>query len=238
MTTSVIVDLLIAAVLALCLYLGWSKGMVRGLLTLAGTILAFLVASQIGDIASDLIVEHIVRPATHAVLEQHIIEWDAENLAAAPLEAISQAIEAIENDLVREKAKELLSSVNLPNGEIAQETALRISSNVVDTVLDGVVQDILSAIICIVCFAVLSIALRPVIWIIEQAFELPLLHQINQLGGLLSGAVRGILLVLIAVWAVRLTGMYLTDDVVSGSYLLKLAVQCLNAVGLGTAQTT
>ncbi len=238
MTTSVIVDLLIAAVLALCLYLGWSKGMVRGLLTLAGTILAFLVASQIGDIASDLIVEHIVRPATHAVLEQHIIEWDAESLAAAPLEAISQAIEAIENDLVREKAKELLSSVNLPNGEIAQETALRISSNVVDTVLDGVVQDILSAIICIVCFAVLSIALRPVIWIIEQAFELPLLHQINQLGGLLSGAVRGILLVLIAVWAVRLTGMYLTDDVVSGSYLLKLAVQCLNAVGLGTAQTT
>lgn len=238
MTTSVIVDLLIAAVLALCLYLGWSKGMVRGLLTLAGTILAFLVASQIGDIASDLIVEHLVRPATHAVLEQHIIEWDAESLAAAPLEAISQAIEAIENDLVREKAKELLSSVNLPNGEIAQETALRISSNVVDTVLDGVVQDILSAIICIVCFAVLSIALRPVIWIIEQAFELPLLHQINQLGGLLSGAVRGILLVLIAVWAVRLTGMYLTDDVVSGSYLLKLAVQCLNAVGLGTAQTT
>lgn len=238
MTTSVIVDLLIAAVLALCLYLGWSKGMVRGLLTLAGTILAFLVASQIGDIASDLIVEHIVRPATHAVLEQHIIEWDAESLAAAPLEAISQAIEAIENDLVREKAKELLSSVNLPNGEIAQETALRISSNVVDTVLDGVVQDILSAIICIVCFAVLSIALRPVIWIIEQAFELPLLHQINQLGGLLSGTVRGILLVLIAVWAVRLTGMYLTDDVVSGSYLLKLAVQCLNAVGLGTAQTT
>lgn len=232
MTTSIIVDLLIAAVLALCLYLGWTKGMVRGLLTLAGTILAFLVASQIGDIASDLIVEHIVRPATHAVLEQHIIEWDAESLAAAPLEAISQAIDAIENDLVREKAKELLSSVNLPTGEIVRETALKISGSVVDTVLDGVVKNILSAILCIACFAVLSIALRPVIWIIEQAFELPLLHQINQLGGLLSGAVRGILLVLIAVWALRLTGMYLTDDVVSGSYLLKLAVRCLNAVGL------
>ena len=235
MNTSLIVDLLIAAVLALNLYLGWSKGVVRSLLTLAGTILAFLVASQVADIASDLIVEHIVRPATHTVLEQHIIEWDAESLAAAPFEAISQAIDAIENDLVREKARELLSSVNLPTGEMAQETALRISGEVVDTVLRGVVRDILSVVICILCFAALSLALRPLIWIIEQAFELPLLHQINQLGGLLSGAVRGTLLVLIAVWALRLTGMYLTDDVVSGSYLLKLTVLFLERIGLGTA---
>lgn len=235
MNTSVIVDLMIIAVLALNLYLGWSKGMVRGLLTLAGTTLAFLVASQVADIASGLIVEHIIRPATHAVIEQHIFEWDAEALAAAPLDAITQAIDAIENDLVREKASELLSSVNLPTGEIAQETAIRISSEVVDTVLRGVVRKILSVVICILCFAVLSIALRPVIWIIEQAFELPLLHQLNQLGGLLSGAVKGLLLILIAVWALRLTGMYLTDDVVYGSHLLKLAVQCLELIGLDAA---
>ena len=233
MNTSLIVDLLIVAVLALNLYLGWSKGVVRSLLTLAGTILAFLVASQVADIASDLIVEHIIRPATHTVLEQHIVEWDAESLAAAPLEAILQAIDAIENDLVREKARELLSSVNLPTGEMAQETALRISGEVVDTVLRGVVRDILSVIICILCFTVLSLALRPLVWIIEQAFELPLLHQINQLGGLLSGAVRGVLLVLIAVWALRLTGIYLTDDVVAGSHLLKVTVLFLERLGLG-----
>ena len=118
---------------------------------------------------------------------------------------------------------------------MAQETAIRISGEVVDTVLRGVVRKILSVVICILCFSVLSIALRPVIWIIEQAFELPLLHQINQLGGLLSGAAKGLLLVLIAVWALRLTGLYLTDDVVNESYLLKLAVDCLNLVGLDTA---
>ena len=235
MNTSVIVDLLIVAVLALNIFLGWSKGVVRGLLTLAGTILAFFIATQVADITSGLIVEHIIRPATHTVLEQHIVEWDTESLSAAPFEAISQAIDATENDFVREKAGELLSSVNLPTGEIVQETALRISGEVVDTVLRGVVQDILSVIICILCFAALSIALRPLIWIIEQAFELPFLHQINQLGGLISGAVRGVLLVLIAVWALRLTGIYLTDDVVSGSYLLKLTVLFLDRIGLGAA---
>ncbi len=235
MTTSIITDLLIVAVLGLNLYLGWSKGMVRSLLALAGTVLALLVASQIGDIASGLIVEQILRPATHAVVEQSIIEWNPESLSAAPLEAIAQAIDAIEHDLVREKAKELLSTINLPTGEIAQETVLRISGGVVDTVLRGAVREILSAIICILCFAVISLALRPVIWMIEQTFHLPLLRQINQLGGLISGALKGVLLVLIAVWALRLTGLYITEDVISQSYLLKFTVQCLDAVGLGGA---
>ena len=128
MNTSLIVDLLIVAVLALNLYLGWSKGVVRSLLTLAGTILAFLVASQVADIASDLIVEHIIRPATHTVLEQHIVEWDAESLAAAPLEAILQAIDAIENDLVREKARELLSSLEINEDLILNNDAEKLKA--------------------------------------------------------------------------------------------------------------
>ncbi|MBR3704607.1 MAG: CvpA family protein [Oscillospiraceae bacterium] len=232
MNTSIIIDLVIAAILALNLFLGWSKGMVRGLLTLAATVLAIIAASQIGSIVSDLLVEQVIRPATHEVITQHIAQWDVESLSAAPMDAITQAIEAIENDLVREKAAELLSTINLPTGDVAQETAIRISGEVVDTVLRGAVRKILSAVICVLCFAVLSLSLRPVIWMLEQAFELPLLKQINQIGGLISGAVKGVLLVLIAVWALRSTGSYLTDEIVSGSYLLKLCVQCLNTIGL------
>ncbi|MBR3704302.1 MAG: CvpA family protein [Oscillospiraceae bacterium] len=235
MSTPIIVDLLIAAVLALNLFLGWSKGMVRGLLALAATILAIIAASQIGSIASDLLVEQVIRPATHEVITQHIAKWDVESLSAAPMDAITQAIEAIENDLVRKKAQELLSTVNLPTGEMTQDRALRISAELADTVLRGTVRDILSAVICVLCFALLSIAFRPIIWMIEQAFKLPLLKQLNQIGGLVSGAVKGVLLVLIAVWALRSIGAYLTDEVISASYLLKLCVQCLDAFGLGPA---
>ena len=234
MNTPVIIDLLIAPVLALNLFLGWRKGMVRGLLTLAATILAIIAASQIGSIASDFVVEQVIRPATHAAIEQRIIELDLEELTAFPIDAIAQTIEAIENDLVREKAQELLSTVNLPTADMTQDSVLRISTELADTVLRGAVRDILSAVICVLCFALLSIALRPVIWMIEQAFKLPLLKQLNQIGGLVSGAIKGILLVLIAVWALRSTGTYLTDDVVSASYLLKFFVRCLDAFGLST----
>lgn len=234
MPTSIIIDLIIAAVLALSIFLGWTKGMVRGLLTLAGTILAFLVAAQIGDAASGLIVDQAIRPATHAAIEQHFIELSPEDLVTSPFVGIEQAIDAIEYDLVREKARELLSSLDLPTEVLTGSRLLTVSIDLVDTVLNGPVREAISAILCILCFAVISLALRPVIWMIEQAFQLPLLRQINQLGGLVSGAVRGIVLVLIAVWALRLTGMYATEEVIAQSFLLKLAVQCLDAFGLGS----
>lgn len=232
MPTSIIIDLIIAAVLALSIYLGWTKGMVRGLLTLAGMILALIVASQISDIASDIIVEQVIRPATLAAIEQHVEELSLGDFDG--IEQIEQIIDSIENDLVREKAGELLSTVNLPTGEITRDTVLRIGCELADTALRGAVRDILSAVIFILCFAVISLVLRPVIWTIEQAFKLPLLRELNQLGGLLSGAVRGILLVLIGIWALRLTGMYVTDEVIADSYLLKFAVSMLDTFGSGS----
>ena len=176
MPTSIIIDLIIAAVLALSIYLGWTKGMVRGLLTLAGMILALIAASQIADISSDLIVERVIRPATLAAIEQHADELTLESFDS--IGQIEQVIDTIENDLVREKAKELLSTVNLPTGEITRDTVLRIGCELVDTVLRGAVRDILSAVIFILCFAVISLVLRPIIWTIEQAFKLPLLREL------------------------------------------------------------
>lgn len=232
MPTSLIIDLLIAAILALSLYFGWTKGMVRGLLTLAGMILALIVASQISDTASDMIVEQVIRPATLTAIEQHVDELSLDDFDG--IEQIEQIIDTIENDLVREKAKELLSTVNLPTGEITRDTVLKIGCELVDTVLRGAVRDVLSAVIFVLCFAVISLALRPVIWTVEQAFKLPLLRELNQFGGLLSGAVRGVLLVLAAVWVLRLTGMYVTDEIIADSYLLKFAVSLLDAFGSGS----
>ena len=101
MPISVIIDLIIAAVLALSIYFGWTKGMVRGLLTLAGTVLAIIAASQIGDTASGLIVEQVIRPAAHTAIEQHVIELDPKDFVASPFEEIQHVIDSIENDLVR-----------------------------------------------------------------------------------------------------------------------------------------
>lgn len=235
MSTSLIIDICIVVILGLYLYIGWSKGVMHSLLALAGTILAMTVASQVSEPISHFVVEQVIRPATHIAVEQHLTEAGLETLFSAPAEEIQNAISAIQNDFVRNKVQELLASLTLPAEIVTGSALLTFSLDVVDTVLHGPVQELLSTVIFVLCFALLSLALRPVIWLVGQTFRLPILRQLNQWGGLLSGAVKGILLVLITVWALRHTGIFLTDEIIAQSYFLKLAHQCLTAVGLGGA---
>lgn len=235
MSTSLIIDGCIVAILGLYLYIGWSRGVMHSLLALAGTILAITIASQVSEPASNLIIEQVIRPATHIAVEQHLTEAGLETLFSAPVEEIQNAISTIDNEFVRNKILELLTSLNVPAKILTGAELLTFSLGVVDTVLHGPVQELLSTVIFVLCFALLSLALRPVIWLVGQTFKLPILRQLNQWGGLLSGAVKGILLVLITVWALHHTGILLTDEIIAHSYFLKLAHQCLTAVGLGGA---
>lgn len=232
MSSSVMIDLLILLALIISTWIGWKKGMVRGILTLVGMILALTVASQAADLAADLIVEQVIRPATHEAIASRIDEMELDTLLLSPLEELEQALDAIENEYIREEAGKLLDSLGLSADKadsLAQDKLLSISSEVVDAVLYGAVTDILSALLCLLLFLILSWLLRPVIWAIDKAFHLPVLRQVNEFGGLLLGAVRGVILVFLAVWVLRLLGIWITEDIVDQSYLLKIVVNCLDA---------
>lgn len=236
MTLSIVIDILIVAVLWLSLYLGLKKGIVRGLLALAVAIVAIIAASVVADYAADFVIEHFIRPATHEAIEQRVEELGETSLTIAPRQAVEDLLQGIENELVREKALELLEDIalELPTDSFAVTTydPIPITRELVDSVLYGVFRAILSAAICILCYFLISLALRPVQYMIEETFELPVLRQINQLGGLISGTVKGVLVVLFIVWVLRTAGIWLTDEIVEGSYLLKVAVTCLETIGL------
>lgn len=236
--TPLIFDLAIAAVLVISILIGWSQGMMRGILTLAGTLLALTAASQISAIASDLIVEQVIRPATHAAIESRVDEIALQQLFISPLEEMEEIISAIENDLVREEARKLLASMGLSTeaaAGTAKDTLLLMSGELVDTVLYGAVREILSTLLCLLCFAVFSLMLRPMIWMIDRTFRLPILRQVNQLCGSVLGGVKGILMVLIAVWALQFLGLWITEDIIESSYLLRIAVDCLDGLELSPA---
>ncbi len=232
MSTSVIIDLAILLVLAVSIIIGLSKGMVRGLLTLSGTILALVIASEAAGIAADTIVDRVIRPATHTAIEEYIREMPLEDLLRSPLEEVRQSLDAIQNEFIREEAKKLLDSFGLStdaSDAVARDTLITMSSEIVDTVLYGAVRQIISALACVLIFAILSFVLRPIVWLADQAFHLPLLRQVNQIGGLLLGIIRGTILVFVAVWALRLLGLWVTEEVVAQSVLLKLVADCLDA---------
>ena len=234
MNLSIVIDILIVAVLWLSLYLGLKKGMIRGLLALVTAIVAIIAASAVADYAADFVIDSFIRPATHEAIEQRFDELGGSALTITPWQEIEDLLQSIESDWIREKALELLEEVELPTGsfEVNAYDPLTLTEELVDSVLYGAFRALLSAAICILCYFLISLALRPVQYMIEEAFELPVLRKINQLGGLLSGAAKGILVILFIIFILRTAGIWLTDDVVEGSYLLKFAVNCMDQIGL------
>ena len=241
MSPSVLIDLLILLTLVISTWIGWKKGMVRGVLALLGMILALIIASKTADFAANLIIEQVIRPATHTAVEEQISEIELDSLLLSPLEKLQQALDAIKSEFIREEAGKLLDSLELSadNADsIAQDKLLTLSGEVVDAVLYGVVTDILSALLCLLLFLVLSWLLRPIIWAIDKAFRLPVLRQVNQFGGFALGAARGILLVFLAIWALRLLGIWITEEMIEQSYLLKFVVNCLDTWHLSPSSGT
>ena len=189
------------------------------------------MASQIANFVSSGIVEQVFRPAAHAALADYIQEIPFESFSLSPRDEIYRMIQTIENDLVRTEAAKLLDMFNIPTELLentTREMLLSVGNDIVDTVLRGTVRKIISTILYAVCFAILSMALHPIIWTINQTFRLPLLRQVNQIGGMLFGGLKGLLLVWIAVWILRQFGLWVTEDMVEQSILLKPVFQVLN----------
>ena len=228
-------DLAILAIMLLSMVTGWKQGMVRGILTLAATVLSLLIAIRVGAVVSTVVVDQVIRPATYEVVMERVDELSLQDLGISPVEEMEQVLEAIENEFVREEARKILSSFGLSNesGEgMAKETLAAISGEIVDTVLYGAVQEVISALLCLFTYALLRLVFRPVIFAVCKTFELPLLRQVNQLGGFAVGTVRGLILVLLAVWALRLFGLWITEETIAESYLLPRLTEFLDSRNL------
>jgi len=220
------IDLVIAAVLILCAVLGWKRGLIRSLAELAVMIVALVLANQIASAAAPVIVDRTLRPATYTAIEQQVDEMMAKNpLPGSPVQELEQVVEAIPNDFVREQVQSLIGGLGLSNEAALEsstrETLLRLGYQLADTALDGVVNDLVRSILCAVCFTVLTAALRMVVRALSMAVKLPVLKQLNELGGLLLGVGKGLLLVCLGVWVLRLTGV-ITPETAEKSLLIGL----------------
>ena len=235
LSVSLLIDIAIPAVLLFSMAAGWKQGIVRGILNLVATVLALLIAARVGAVVSEIVVEQVIRPTVYEIVMDRVEEISLRDLVVSPLEGMEQVLEAIENDFVREEARKVLMTLSL-SGETAEglskEVLTALSGEVLDAVLYGVVQEIISTLVCLISYVVLTIVLRPVVDLICKTFELPLLRQVNRLGGLAVGTVRGLILVLAAVWVLRLFGVWITEETIAESYLLPYLTDFLDSQNL------
>lgn len=212
----------VLAVFAVCGYVGWRKGIIRIVVSLATLIITILAAVFVTPI-----VGHAVKTNTelYEKLQRTVYEavYKSDLYKDAVADAVPEEIDAslpIETESYQEHMENLsayvaqiVETLNLPDdvadtiaSAVAPEQILGVLSplGVGETTVRSVVTAIIAvrltdiifhAVIYIIVFMVIFIILRIVVAVTNLISRLPVIHQANKLGGLLVGLAEGLVLV-------------------------------------------
>ncbi len=232
MPASVIMDIAVVAVPAVCVWLGAKRGLFRSFAELAALLLALIVAAQAAEFGSRMLLEHVLRPAAANAIEQQVDAILAEKgLQIAPREELERAIGTISNESLRRQALLWLEEADLPQVISGRDALLEVAWQLADVLLDTAVRTLLYFILYLLCFIVLLFLLRAVIRVLNIPFRLPVLRELNWLGGLLFGACKGIILVYLLVTFLWRLQLVITPEVMEKSLLLPLLDQWIRFTG-------
>lgn len=237
MHISVMIDIVIAVVLILFAAAGWKNGLIRSLVGLAAMVLAVVLSTQLARAAAPKIVDRYLRPATYAAIEERAEELSREAGASSSIEELRrnlyQILDAIPSGFIRERAQDALDDA-LPLGEPIGGAFLmpleELGKDMADAVLDTLVRDVLQSILCAALFVVLNVLFRLIARVLRIVEKIPGVRELNELGGALAGLGKGLILVCLAVWVLRQTGV-LTPEMAAGSIALGLLPGWISGIG-------
>lgn len=171
----IVVDIVIVALFALSVFLGYKKGLVG----VAFKILSFIIALVLAFILS--------RPVTNIIIENTEFDEGIHKTIEATLESKSS------NETQENKEETTTSAVitDYVADQIKKATS-EAQNSIASTVADSLTENIVYAICFIGIFIILRIILFFLKFLAEAIAEIPVLKQFNEVGGTLYGVLRGI----------------------------------------------
>lgn len=224
---AIITDVIVAAVMVLCVVWGAKRGLFKSLVGLLVLVLALVIAASVANVVTDTLIEKRIRPATEEAIAQRVDEMMSENVGAlSPLMEMERVVEAIPNQFIREKALSLLDTLGLSDqaeaaGVTARETLIEMGNQVANTVIDTVVRSLLYTLSYLVCFLLASLVLRLLAKLVNLTFKLPGLHGLNSVGGGLFGLAEGWLLTTLALWLLMAFTDQVSEELLQETFLAR-----------------
>lgn len=166
-----IIDIIIIAIIALSVFLGYKKGIVA----LSIQLFAFIIAVLITFI--------LYQPITNLIVNATGIDESIQNAILEKANDIMQEDNELSNTVIEEAKNNMLP-----------ETARTLSINIITFA------------VMILLFLLVKIGLRFVTALANLVTKLPILKQVNELGGIIYGLIRGILIIYVALLIINISG--------------------------------
>ncbi len=198
-----ILDGAVILVLILAIIIGYKRGFVKALIKLAGCIAAVVLASALSTVLAGGIFDAFIGPKLEQTLVSQIQTADSSTIVTAVEDAMDKMPGIVTNTLQSfglGTPEQIVGSI----GNAVNDSAETVADVVVTKVFRPIAVLLLRALCFFLLFAALMIVVSFVARAISHIFKLPILKQMNGIGGALVGAVEGAVLVLVAVTVVQL----------------------------------
>ena len=171
MGVGLILDIIVLAILGLSIFLGYKKGLIGVIFSLCAVIIAIILTVILAKPVTDLVINNtqLDDNIKNAIIENGLLE---KNEDASEDGSINGYIEKYITNSIKE-------GVN----------------NTIENNAQAVAEKVVAIIVTIGLFIVLRIALILIKFIAEGIAELPVVKQFNELGGILYGILRGIIVI-------------------------------------------
>ncbi|MDY3692660.1 MAG: CvpA family protein [Dysosmobacter sp.] len=221
MTTPVIIDIVVAAVLLGFAVYGGKRGLFRALSGLLAVVVALVGAGIIAATFTTPVTK-VVTPLIAGHIEEKV-----ENAMA--VQSAGSGVQMPEADTEDPSAiQDLLAILGLDD-EVRSRLAEEVQEKVRDTgasiaaaVVESMARSFIYGTLYILSFAALLLLMKVLIGAMDLVLKLPLLRGLNTLGGAAVGLVEGALLLFLAVWVLRRLGVSFESDALAEAHILRI----------------
>ncbi len=227
MNSAVIIDVIVAALLVIAVIAGARRGLFRTLAGLVIVVVALVGAGLLADLFTAP-VTRVVQPVIVGHFEKKIDEAVTEpELPSADTDETEKEDEGPQELLDKLAASQLLQALGVDEAlsgslaQQAQETVHNTGISIASAVAQAMAESVIHAVLFVVFFLLLLVVLNLAAKAIDLLLKLPGLHFCNRLGGAAVGLVEGVLLLFLAIWALRRLGVAFDTDTVNATYLLR-----------------
>ena len=208
MSISLILDIIVVAILLLCLIIGGSRGFIRSLLGVVILAAALLGSSILANVLADPVTEWVTPRVEQYVLDRLTDGHSQEAVSAAAASDSASLRELVDFDAITGMAKK------------AMDSAVEAGKNLLEGAVTGMVHSLVYAVLFLVSFLVLTLLLRLITSPLHLAARVPVLSTLNRLAGAALGLCIGILLMFAAASVLQWTGL-VSPAALRDTYLLQ-----------------
>lgn len=204
-----IIDIILAALLAVCLIVGWKRGFVKSLMDLASNLIAFILARVVSVQLAPQIFAQYFEQRAYSSLNRELASAgsSASSQVQSALDSIPESLDGFLGMLGVDK-KSMASALSQKLEESGADIAEVLMNNIVSPVLTAIIKLLVFVAVFVLAVLILKIAAL----LLDKLTELPAVKQANEIFGLLFGAVKGVIVIAVACFALELIAGVIGND--------------------------